>query len=321
MQIACPSCSTTYQIAAAAIGAGGRSVRCVRCQSVWFVPSPGVIPAVSEHAVSDAEAPTADGTQAPPQEMASTVSDDRVADLAESPSDPGDNAAPLPFGGADENSAHNTSDQPAMASNQHVALSDIAIPVTDSPPLAPEPGDGPSGTAIDHDAEDIERVAERRRIRAAARRRKTRMRVPLPVVIILMLFVCGALIGLRKDIVRHVPQMASLYSSIGLPVNLRGLVFSDVKIGNETHDGVPVLVVEGVIVSTVGVPADLPRIRFALRNATGAEVYSWTAQPSQPVLEPGEAMPFRSRLASPPVDGQDLQVRFFTRRDAASGVR
>ena len=94
----------------------------------------------------------------------------------------------------------------------------------------------------------------------------------------------------------------------------------DVKIGNETHDGVPVLVVEGIIVSTVGVPVDVPRLRFALRNAAGAEVYSWTAQPSQPVLEPGDAMPFRSRLASPPADGHDIQVRFFTRRDAVAGV-
>jgi hypothetical protein len=104
-------------------------------------------------------------------------------------------------------------------------------------------------------------------------------------------------------------------------VNLRGLIFNDVKISNETHDGVPVLVVEGAIISTVNVPVDLPRIRFALRNAAGAEVYSWTAQPSQPVLEPGEVLPFRSRLASPPADGHDLQVRFFTRRDVAGGAR
>ena len=155
--------------------------------------------------------------------------------------------------------------------------------------------------------------------RPAAKRR--RLRLPLPVIIVLLLFVCGALLGLRKDIVRHVPQMGSFYAAIGMPVNLRGLVFHDVKISNETHDGVPVLVVEGVIASTVGVPVDVPRIRFALRNAAGAEVYSWTAQPSQPVLEPGDAMPFRSRLASPPADGQDLQVRFFTRRDAAAGAR
>jgi predicted Zn finger-like uncharacterized protein len=318
MQIACPSCSTTYQIAATAIGASGRSVRCVRCQTVWFAPSPGVIPAAAEYA----EAWPHDEAPAPPQEMASAIPEDRMAEVAEQPTGPGDDAAqPLLSSAPESPAAQDASDQTAVESNQHIALSDIPIPVTEAPPLAPEPGDGMSNPALEHDAADIERLAERRRVRAAARRSKKRMRVPLPVVIILMLFVCGALIGLRKDIVRHVPQMASFYSTIGLPVNLRGLVFNDVKISNETHDGVPVLVVEGVVVSTVNVPVDLPRIRFALRNAAGAEVYSWTTQPSQPVLEPGEALPFRSRLASPPAEGQDLQVRFFTRRDVAGGAR
>ena len=68
-------------------------------------------------------------------------------------------------------------------------------------------------------------------------------------------------------------------------------------------------------------PVDVPRMRFALRNAAGAEVYSWTAQPSQPVLEPG-ATPCRSAAGSPrrpPMDS-DLQVRFFTRRDAVAGA-
>ena len=313
MQIACPNCSTTYQIAATAIGASGRAVRCARCQTVWFAPSPGVMPEVADSVAND-------GAQTPPQEMASAVSEVNMAGAAELPSGPGDNTPP-PFGGAGEIPAAPDTPSPAAAPNEHVALSDISIPVTDAPPLAPEPGDGISDATIEQDAAEIERVSERRRIRAASRRHKKRLRVPLPVVIILMLFVCGALIGLRKDIVRHVPQMASFYSTIGLPVNLRGLVFNDVKISNETHDGVPVLVVEGAIASMVNVPVDLPRIRFALRNAAGAEIYSWTAQPSQNVLEPGETLPFRSRLASPPAEGLDLQVRFFTKRDVAGGAR
>jgi hypothetical protein len=243
-------------------------------------------------------------------------SDPRSTGLAPPPGP--DDDADARAGRTNENPAGPDADDVAA---EHVALSDISIPVTDAPPLAPEPGDGIAGAALEHTAEDIERVAERRRVRAAARRSKKRRRVPMPLVILFLLFVCGALIGLRKDIVRHVPQMASFYSTIGLPVNLRGLVFHDVKISNETHDGVPVLVVEGVIASTVGVPVDVPRLRFALRNSAGAEVYSWTAQPAQPVLEPGDTMPFRTRLASPPADGQDLQVRFFTKRDAAGGAR
>jgi predicted Zn finger-like uncharacterized protein len=315
MQIACPACSTNYQITPAAVGASGRSVRCVRCQHVWFVPAPGVMPAVAAVEHSAANAPPEPQTQPPPHEV------------HEAPPEP---AAEHPVADASGPPAYDTFDAPTApethqepAEQRPVALSEIPIPVTDAPPLAPEPGDGmaPEAGTIDGDTRDIEHAAERRRARAAARRKNKRMRMPLPVLIILLLFVCGALLGLRKDIVRHVPQTASFYAAIGMPVNLRGLVFHDVKISNETHDGVPVLVVEGVIASTVGVPVDVPRIRFALRNAAGAEVYSWVAQPSQPVLEAGEAIPFRSRLASPPADGQNLQVRFLTRHDAASGAR
>jgi hypothetical protein len=205
-----------------------------------------------------------------------------------------------------------------------VGLADIPIPVEDAPSLAPAlQGDAPVThiTSLDDAGPpDIESVAARR-ARADARRRRNRLRIPLPLAIVALVTLCAALLGWRKDIVRHAPQLASFYSAIGLPVNLRGLAFADLKIGNEIHDGVPVLVVEGMIVSTVSMPVDVPRLRFALRSATGAEVYAWTAQPSQPVLGAFETMPFRSRLASPPAEGHDIQVRFFTRRDAVAGLR
>jgi predicted Zn finger-like uncharacterized protein len=331
MQIACPKCSTAYQIAAKAIGANGRTVRCARCQNVWFVQSPGRIPEAMEAAASEMEQAAADMVPNPgSRPYVPPPESPRQPQLETSlqPEPPSTGATPQPIvatrnAGGPASPRSEASSEPDAGSPPagRAALSDISIPVTDAPPLAPEPGDGIAGAALDHTPEDIERVAERRRIRAAARRSRDRKRMPLPFVVLFLLFVSGALIGLRKDIVRHVPQMASFYSTIGLPVNLRGLVFNDVKISNETHDGVPVLVVEGVIASTVGVPVDVPRIRFALRNAAGAEVYSWTAQPAQPVVEPGDTMPFRTRLASPPADGQDLQVRFFTKRDAAGSAR
>jgi hypothetical protein len=213
----------------------------------------------------------------------------------------------------------------ASAETSALALSDIPIPVEDAPPLAPDLPDGAGPrthiTSLDDNGPpDIESVAARR-ARATARRRRNRLRIPLPLAIVALATLCVALLGWRKNVVRHAPQLASFYSAIGLPVNLRGLAFTDLKIGNEIHDGVPVLVVEGMIVSTVSMPVDVPRLRFALRNATGAEVYAWTAQPSQAVLGAFETMPFRSRLASPPAEGHDVQVRFFTRRDAVAGLR
>jgi hypothetical protein len=199
-----------------------------------------------------------------------------------------------------------------------LALSDIPIPVEHTPSEPAEDADSPPAPEMDNGPPDVESVAARREL---ARRRQARWRLPMPVAIAALLLLSAGLIGLRKDVVRHAPQLASFYSAIGMPVNLRGLAFTDLKIGNEVHDGVPVLVVEGVITSVVSQPSDVPRLRFALRSATGAEVYSWTAPPSQQVLGPFESLPFRTRLASPPTDSHDIQVRFFTRRDAVAGLR
>ena len=313
MQIVCPHCTTPYQIAETAIGANGRSVRCVRCQTVWraappvVAPQPDVAPApTSDEAVPAFQAALAEEPAAEPAYDATAPSEPpaepSLADLVADPP------------------RESTDTAPAEA----LALADIPIPVESSPPLVPEtdgPADADRITSLDDNGPpDIESVAARR-ARATAGRRRSRIRVPLPLAIVALATLCAALLGWRKDVVRHAPQLASFYSAIGLPVNLRGLTFTDLKIGNEIHDGVPVLVVEGMIVSTVSKPVDVPRLRFALRNATEAEVYAWTAQPSQPTLGAFEAMPFRSRLASPPAEGHDIQVRFFTSRDAVAGLR
>src|SRR5688572_33057384 len=47
MLIVCPQCVMSYQLDAASIGGGGRSVRCVRCKHVWFVPPVAPVPAIA----------------------------------------------------------------------------------------------------------------------------------------------------------------------------------------------------------------------------------------------------------------------------------
>jgi predicted Zn finger-like uncharacterized protein len=313
MQIVCPNCTTSYQIADAAVGANGRSVRCMRCQTVWRAAPPAVAAGdgFAESGAADV-APGGEPAALPEPAPIEPSLDDLVGSNASE--DVTDTAASAPT-----EVATAPTEAPAFA------LADIPIPVEDAPPLVPGGGDGaPFATHVtsldDSGPPDIESVAARR-ARTTARQRRGRFRVPLPAAIIALAALCVALLGWRKDVVRHAPQLASFYSAIGLPVNLRGMAFSDMKIGNEIHDGVPVLVVEGMIVSMVSMPIDVPRLRFALRSATGAEVYSWTAQPLQPVLGAFEAMPFRSRLASPPAEGHDILVRFFTRRDAVAGLR
>jgi len=123
----------------------------------------------------------------------------------------------------------------------------------------------------------------------------------------------------RADVVRLLPQTAGFYSLVGLDVNLRGLAFKDVKVSSETADGKPVLVIEGVIIGEAKKQVELPRLRFSVRDAQGAEIYAWNAVLEQPVLKPGEKAWFKSRLASPPPEGRAIDVRFFNKRDIAAG--
>jgi hypothetical protein len=170
-------------------------------------------------------------------------------------------------------------------------------------------------------AEDVETAAARR-IRRPPQRRRSRWTVPgVSTTILLLLAVNAGLIGFRADIVRWLPQTASLYAAVGLPVNLRGLAFTEIVTRRDTQDGVQMLLVEGVITSNSRRTTEVPRIRFAVRNARGQEIYTWTALPTRNVIAPGATMPFRSRLASPPPEAHEVLVRFFNRRDLVAGLQ
>ena len=73
------------------------------------------------------------------------------------------------------------------------------------------------------------------------------------------------------------------------------------------------------VVSRANKPLEVPRLRFAARNAAGQEIYTWTARPHRSILPPGESMEFHSSLAKPPADANDVMVRFFTAEDAMAG--
>ena len=250
MQIVCPNCTTSYQIADAAIGVNGRSVRCTRCRTVWHAAPPAVAVhgEATEH--DDTDQTVAAFRAALVDEPTQQERDEASAPAADAPTAP-----PLDnLTGSDASEQATEAATNVPAETQAVGLADIPIPVEDTPPLVPALRDDAPITHITSLDEagppDIDSVAARR-ARTNARRRRDRLRIPLSLAIVALVTLCGALLGWRKDIVRHAPQLASFYSAIGLPVNLRGLAFTDLKIGNEIHDGVPVLVVEGMIVSTV----------------------------------------------------------------------
>jgi predicted Zn finger-like uncharacterized protein len=321
MLIVCPSCATSYMIDQAAVGPAGRSVRCARCKSTWFAGAPTSAPDVTafvDSVIAEAKeqpAPAARAKTPPPPAAA-----------APPPPPPSKQAASDDFGGAESESATATETKAPPAEPPPPPLPpEVQAPepapaaIADAPPLVPaiEHEPLPDTASAEPDSEDVESFAARRQ-RLQGRRKHARRSSRWTAVILVLIAANVALVGARNEVVRYVPQTASLFAGIGLPVNLRNLKFENVRISKEAQDGVNVLIVEGAIVSEAGKPIAVPRLRFAARNATGQEVYTWTMLPARSVLGPGERQEFHSQIPAPPADASDVLVRFFTAQDAAA---
>jgi predicted Zn finger-like uncharacterized protein len=305
MLITCQNCATSYEVEPSSLGTTGRSVRCARCGQVWFAANTVALSAIAEdhRAAMAAFAAPSEG--------------DERADLSAEP--PADETPPLPPEPAGTEYGWNVSDAPG---DTPAAAGDVApgepVTITDAPALAPTDAAEPALPDPAPPGEDIETVAARR-TRQRARQRGDWLMPGLGTALLALIAINMGLIGWRADVVRLLPQTASLYAAVGLPVNLRGLNFTKVKTVAETQDGVQLLVVEGTIVNATSRVVEVPRLRFSVRNDRGYEIYTWTALPPKSLLAPGEPLAFRSRLASPPREAHQVLVRFFNRRDLVAG--
>ena len=309
MLIVCPNCATSYDVDVASLRPSGRKVRCVRCKEVWQAE-----PSHADKLMAAAEA------LAPVRRAVEAMAEVAAADV-------GAEAAM-----ADESPPHVQTQAEAWfdGPEDDPRFGKDPFADVDSPPIAPtDLGDGPAAGGAEPDPvmsakrllQDIESLAAQR---YPDRRWLDWLRWPLSAmqsVILVLLLLDAIIIGWRTDFVRLMPQTASFYAHLGLPVNLRGLDFENLSTATEQHEGVPILVVEGEIVNETHKIIDVPRLRFAVRNAARQEIYSWTAVLPRTLLSPGDAVPFRTRLASPPPDAHDVLVRFLNRNDIYAGSR
>ena len=313
MLIVCPTCATSYDVELASLQPNGRQVRCVRCRAIWR--------AAPSHADKLLAAAEAIGPE--PQ-----VAEARVGAFAEEPALPSADE-PVGDGGAWAAPDDMPAAEPAAAEMD--AGDPVAAVEVEAPSIAPvdlDDGQPPIEIEADHAAEedaepleDIETYAARRNKRGFGRPSWHWPLSNLQSGILALIITNAILVGWRGDVVRILPQTASFYAMLGLPVNLRGLAFDSVATTTEQHEGVPILVVEGSVVNNTRKIVDVPRLKFVVRNAANEEVYSWTAVAPRATLPPGEVVAFRSRLASPPTDGRDVLVRFVTRHDIIAGTR
>ncbi len=337
MLIVCPNCTTSYHVRPEYLGGDGRSVRCVTCHHVWFEVRHIPQPQISGFSAFTQQPETDPGVPIQPQ----------LHDMGDlSPLYSHEN--PDPFGpGVPAPESFTASEQNSLTDAGPVDL-DLAPPIVPGA-TEPPPGDtwediesaariwtriepkGESKTELNQElrngleSRSDAALGRTRAQRVAARKRPARRHPPfasgaMPALILVMILLLGGLITMRQQVVRHAPQTASLFALLGMPVNLRGLEFEGIKTVRETKEGVPVLVVEGEIVGIRKRLTEVPRLRFAVLDRNGKEIYAWTARPERTLLPPGETLPFRSRLASPPAEASSISVRFFDGRDTHAGL-
>jgi predicted Zn finger-like uncharacterized protein len=314
MLITCPNCTTSYQVKAEAFGSSGRRVRCARCRREW-IATPSAIPP------PPSQIPT---VASPPTQGDATHGGD--LDAPDDVPAPASEPASTPVAADSGSSAEAVREAVGTAA---VESETVPQSVAEAPPPAADAETTASGGT------DIETVAARRFGAVGPVRRRpvpilARLRdkgrgilaLPLlPTIIAVEVLAIGAIVWWRNDVVRAMPPSAALFRLVGLPINLRGLDFADLRATREENDGVAVLVIEGRIENVTGAAVSVPRLRFALRDGAQGELMSWTAPPDRARLDAGQALPFRSRLAAPPADGSDILVRFLKRADLSDGAR
>lgn len=273
MIITCPSCSTRYPVDAASFAPAGRKVRCAKCGHNWHQAPPTDLPRGGEAENPDENAPEAQEARRD------------VEAVAPGPVMP---AGPLFKTKADEKGQAGEPEPVAEEARETEVVSE---------PPPSQLGNGGKLRAFIHNA-------------ASTRRGRV---VGTIGWVLLAAFVVGTLYSgwhFRHEIAATWPKTTKLYAAVDKPINLRGFEFRGVGYERQTENGLPVLAVKGEVVNVSGERRALPRLRVGLLDGERRELYHWTFALTEKELAPKAAVPFVTRLSSPPVEARDLELRF-----------
>lgn len=188
------------------------------------------------------------------------------------------------------------------------------------PPPQEDEGDGamdgpPLATPPSMESPPIPTEAQ---ITAAQRKPGGKKRSPLIAWIVLFVIIAGTSFGalmFSKDIVTAYPPANKIYSAIGLPVDLLG---HGLTLHEPEWKRVPdskALRIYGEIENTTDEKIELPMLRGVITNSDGLEIQTWTFEPPQPEILPGERVEFES-IVEPKTGGSGLSITFASRDEA-----
>lgn len=277
MIITCPACSARYPVDAASFAPSGRKVRCAKCGHSWHQAPPTDLPRKGEEPVA-APAP-----QPEPEPAArEIVSAPEPVVPFEAPATPiFKKAAPV--------------EAEPTASEDDIGFA--------------EAGESQLGNG----------GKLRNFVNRAASSRRGRVLSAIGWILLVAFVGSTLFVGwhYRKDIAALWPATTKIYGAVDKPINLRGLEFREVGYERQTENGLPVLAVKGQVVNISDERRAVPRLRVGLLDAKQHELYHWTFALSETELEPKQAVPFVTRLSSPPVDVRDLELRFVQKGEEA----
>lgn len=70
------------------------------------------------------------------------------------------------------------------------------------------------------------------------------------------------------------------------------------------------LIVEGEIIAKSGENRTMPGLALTIRGEGQDQIFRWTVKPPAETISAGAPIPFKVRLASPPITGREVLIRF-----------
>lgn len=290
MKIICPTCSADYTIADDMLGPNGRKVKCATCANIWHAVAEPETPELDPNAASfEAEPAAEDG-----------ISDEQAAiDRA---------MAEMDFdGGFDAPST----DEPAVQQTTMRARREEDMETFEVEEVV---ASGPVDAGMD-DTPTVPKAKRRVRLKSEGSSQlmallNKGLKIATPIAVAAGLAGLAFAIPARESVVRAIPDMAKLYAMIGLPVNVRGVEFSQFIAERSVVAGLPVLTIEGSVSNVVDRSVSLGTLRLALMGAEGQELFVWRVEPAEDRLDPEQSLAIASELTAPPSNVDGVAVRF-----------
>ena len=290
--IVCPHCATRYQVPADTVGSKGRQVQCAHCGKTWQAFAEKVI----ERTPKPAPAPVSAAARAVEDDA-----DDQMFDAkAEAELDAQFEAAARGV---------ELAEPPAPPSEPVRSIEEIKAAIAPAAQEAPP--------------KPVDQQAEKKRKKAFDQRQTTLSRqLPLARVrrilritgLCTLVLMIGAGFSFRTEIVRAFPDLAGTYAALGMPVNVVGLEFRDVKTLLALRRGADVMQVDARIYSVAPGTVDVPPVVVTLLNTEGVPLYEWSVAPDVPVLRTGEVVDFSTQVTAPPPGVSRVRLTFASGR-------